>query len=557
MRPLAEENLYQQEMVVIYMDDNPDNRRYIGIDIGDSSSCICSTKFDTGQHQYAKPTIVQFAKEEEVYIPSVLWLDSTGTRALASGSSVYKQSEIEELPERISSQFKSRTLTDKTAAHHLQILAGEFYRKLLDALHVKTLSAEEVVTTIGLPVDWNENQSAKDFLLSSFQHAGFNNTNICLEPAAVVLYAAFLHHIPLNDGTARWLVVDIGDQKTRFSLMETIKDGSAPILLDWSQEQYGGCDFDEAFLTRYFIPKHLNNKQPSPKQMANLLLDLRKFKEDFSRKINRGDKFVKGFIRVGKEEIDIALTPPDFIEGFGKELIDRFKTILQDNLNNKVAYYNADYLVLCGGSANWQFIQEAAASLIDRDNMLSLQDCKMAVAQGLALSPTGLIISPLPEKPRDPQPPEPPAPPPSYSTPVISQQELRNSLKKKARKQVLIYAAIGTAFTLVVSLILMLIFPIPGFTTVFLLMLEVFMLWKLTVHYSLDLSKGEMLIGIAGLGIMSFILKFLVGDLLGMIPIIGPVIKTFVAGVVIYALGELAILICDKRRFDPRFSLRK
>ena len=116
--------------------------------------------------------------------------------------------------------------------------------------------------------------------------------------------------------------------------------------------------------------------------------------------------------------------------------------------------------------------------------------------------------------------------------------------KHKLARQLILWCALGGAG------IALLVSPIPGASWPFLMGLEIFMFLRIAVsYYGYKITSSTVILLVIGLLVISTILTLVVGELIGTLAWMigmGWLIKSVVAGLVVWGLGEGAIYVLDK-----------
>jgi uncharacterized protein (DUF697 family) len=116
--------------------------------------------------------------------------------------------------------------------------------------------------------------------------------------------------------------------------------------------------------------------------------------------------------------------------------------------------------------------------------------------------------------------------------------------KHSSARKLVIWCALGGAG------IALLCSPLPGVSWPFLMALEIFMFVRIAVtYYGYKITSSTVALLVIGLLVVSTILTLIVGELLGTLAWmigLGWLIKTVVAALVIWGLGEGAIYVLDR-----------
>ncbi len=519
-------------------------QRFIGLNLGATNARLYYTSFNPGQNHFNPPRPILFAGRSSSSLPALVLLNPSGDRPLAVGWDVYATSQRLINLEQVRSGCLSQLESENSAAGLcLAALVEKFARELKAVLGADTLSAHEFPVTVGIPPEWADVPLLQAALVQAVTRGGFPHAQVMPDPVAALYYHIFNRNTYFEEREQSWLVVDIGGQFTRISLVKR-SPGIAPHLAMTLKMNWGGAHIDHALLDRLVIPHYWSNPAaPSPVERFILLQQVREFKEKFSEFINQGNRgfslpFSFPGINHAVELTRAAFESDSVCGGLMNELSDLLQS---DSVAGREDFKSAETVILIGGGARWYFVQNALRHLWG-EKVLFSPNPDLIVAQGLALGRTNF----QPPKKPDPLPPEfepvveplPSTPPPS-SPPQPSIQ----ALHKHARALIWRFALGGGLFALFVS-------PIPGASSAFLVFLEAWMLYRLSKLYRFEVSGALMVMSVLGLLALSFGLKVVVGDIIGLIPILGWMVKALVAGGVIWGLGEAAIMLFDKQRFD-------
>ena len=545
---------------------------HIGIDLGTTNSCICYTSFNPGKQQFEDPVPIKFDGDQTLL--SALLFDQTGASLVQLGKSVYDHPDAINYPDRVHTEFKLEFGHKPSAENCMKILVSGLKegleRKLPDSL-----TTENTLTNVGVPAEWLNKRPEEVYLLKQIvSDIGFPNVEIFSEPVAAMLYHSFLGQLPFEHQPQNWLVVDIGGGTTDLAFIRTQPDNNQPHVINTYGFDLGGKNFDQMIYEKVFIKKHWVGNPPTASQNLELLKASQKFKEGFSSAIVTGKtKYSESFRSIRNLKNPVELSWEDFSSAiFAGPLIEKFGHIVGTGVEN-FAYGagSIEKIILTGGSSRWSFVRYQLEFLRSEENILRSIDPDLTVSKGLSLARTDFI----PPKPVKIEKVASWADESSIATSeVVANAKKTNSIKKareileninleelspdfnlsketcrqKAKEKIAWFAGGGALGTAAVA-------QIPGVASAGLPLVET----KLIVDvarvygYSLDTQQA---VAIGGSMILSgMVVKMGVLELVGLLPVLGNVIKGGATAAFIVALGKATINFLEKRRFGQNGNI--
>jgi molecular chaperone DnaK (HSP70)/uncharacterized protein (DUF697 family) len=510
----------------------------IGIDFGTTNSCVCFTRYNPQKEDYDEPRVINFGNDK--ILRTALLLDSTGNKAVEFGETIYKKSDYVRYPERVREEFKINIGNDPEATRLTTWFFQNILSQLTRHLGVRALNPANEQVIVGVPAQWTLEQQAAT--RQAAQAAGFPAVETAPEPVGAMLYHYFNGDIEFGASDELTLVIDFGGGTTDFVVVKTEANGQHPVIVRTYGQRYGGRDFDQIFFN-YIHKNYWRGGELTPQQRVELLRFARKFKEDFSLAIERGDQSdaMTCLIR-GGIDARVSLALPDFqSENMGGPIIDRFAGIVLNGLQKShLTPYDIRRVILTGGSARWYFVKQAM-SMFQCPIVIS-KNPEQTIAKGLSLVKADL-------KPRAPLAAIPaPMTPPEPSTPILAQLEALGVLsdtelkqcRDKARRVIWNYAATSGGAAILLS-------PIVG-SSLALAGLEAKLVMDISKIYGYDLKPEQVGAIIGGLLAGGAVVKVAVNEALTFVPGIGWVAKGGVAAVAVKGLGELAIKYFENAR---------
>lgn len=418
---------------------------------------------------------------------------------------------------------------------------------------LETVSATDAgiisALTAGLPAGWGDRLDVQERLARCLQAAGFPAPQLAPEAAAAVHAYRHAGRLSYRDEPQRWLVVDLGAQSTRLSLVA--KDAAPELCVESCRDlDWGGDLLDAALLDGVLLPRAwLHNTLPGQDERRALLPAARKLKERFCEQVNSGAASLLQPLRQDGLADAVELSREEFDSAAAcGGLIERLRALLAAAAADPSL--QAEAVLFTGGGAGWYFVRAIAAEIWEAARCHFPErpalPGALLTAGGLALHPTGFQAG---LSQAEPPAAEPPAPQPEIVTPrpqvveppriVIPPPPDRSALYRQARKRMLVYVLIGSLFALLVS-------PIPGGSSAVLIFLEALMLYNLARLFKVHFDNIALLLGMGGLVVVSLLSKLLVIELLTLLPLLGWAIKPVVAALVMWALGEGGIALFDR-----------
>ncbi len=529
--------------------------RYIGLDLGTTNSVICHTYYDAQREQFAEPEAPRFGSKHT--LRSLLLLDDMGRDVVAYGEEIYQRSECVLHPQRVREEFKLRLGQDPEALWCTQQIATRLLDAQMRVLQLGApLAASAFRTALGVPADWEQSPERILAVVQAVQEAGFPEVVPVAEPVGAMYYHAFRGDICFEDRPQLWLVVDFGGGTLDLAFVETASGGRMPHVLSTHGETYGGKDFDQLLLEKLLLAHHWQGPSPDPSRQMELLILARQFKERFSNEIAQGRDSYEMSRRIAGLVNPIALSRREFeSESLAGPLIDRFSMILDRGMREvERPYSDVEGVILTGGSARWYFVRDTIERMFHGQTVVISIQPEQTIAKGLALALTGFQ---LPQHERNEQ--EEPEPEDSLgeitstaNVEIIPEGEsagmtdpaLEVFLARchhRAQQVIHKYAVGGFGLALLVS-------PLPGVSQPFLTAMEAKLVHDVARIYGINLKGEQLAAVVAGILGAGTLLKIGVMEAATLVPGVGWVIKSSVAGGAIEGLGQGTMAWCENQR---------
>ena len=380
--------------------------------------------------------------------------------------------------------------------------------------------------------------------------AGFPNVEAMLSPYAVINMHIFAgKQLFLESRSQKWLQIDMGAASTRFYCLERAGIGQKILCQPLFTQAWGGRHIDEQ-LCQHFHHLVPSSTVETPWQTFLFIQHVRDYKEAFCQQMmadpSNASQVYSHPLRLPSSSLaeDVPMTLTAF-----EDLCAPYMGQFQQALANMDPFsVGIDGVILSGGGAGLPWARRLIEKWLGKQSPLFDDDFKAVGALGAALMRTNF---PPPIKPEFskvmPQPPDivirKPSPPKVDEPPQMSMEEFKQNVHKRARDMAIWYAVGGAAFALLVS-------PIPGASSAVLVFLEAMMIYNISKLYHFPINPRIVVGGVVLLLSLSFGIKMVVELIIGWVPLLGWLVKTMVAGGVIYGLSEASLMLFDKYRFN-------
>lgn len=526
---------------------DPKTMRHIGIDVGTTNTSLCTTGYNSTLAQFEKPEATRLDGRD--FLRSAILLDGDGA-PLAYGRQAYSHPAYQANPERLREEFKLRLGDEASDAEPLvTYLVAEVARQARRHLGLVAFDEEEYQTTVGVPARWARNEYFRvEAMLRAVSATGLPNVAAVIEPVAAMYFHTHLGQLAFEDYPQLWLVIDIGGGTTDLAIVETQPGGALPVVRHTDGLRFGGRDFDRVILE--YLVRSCRPEGPalSPTELIELTTVARDFKEDFSKRLAKGQDDYTANVTIGGRRHEIRLTRAEFEStALAGPLIARLDGLLRHIFLRAGRPHTAiDRVILTGGSARWYFVRRAADRFFGRDVCLISNEPELAIAKGLALARTGFaaptrevaahlvaqIVAAVPA-------------PPNAETielsSIVTQPLDLADCRRRAQRMVNEKALMAGGVALVLS-------PIPGVSQIPLTSIEAKMVYDVALVYGYKLDEKQIVTIVGSLLAGGTIAKIAVMETATFIPVVGTVVKTAVGGSAAYGFGRLAIEYFEKRR---------
>ena len=290
---------------------------------------------------------------------------------------------------------------DESTRKYLQVIVDRLFMETRQWLKFIDFDPLLYKVTLGIPSDWDGQDSAIQSLREILQQAGFRGIEIANDAIAAIKYHLYssINQLPYYKEQAQsWLVIDLGDKSARFTCVEHLAGASEMRVRASFQSDWGGDRIDEALYENFLLPKYWTAPGPPNEKIKEcLLLMIRELKEKFSAKLIHQDTSSINFQIEGVQD-PVELSESIFESKDGcQQLIEQFPSVLNDSrLNTDPGFQGVERVVLVGGGANWYFVKEAAHNIWPGLCVYAL-DPELTIVKGLALVGTSFE----PKEPKD------------------------------------------------------------------------------------------------------------------------------------------------------------